>query len=186
VSGFTVQISDAGRYVVMERNGRDVLVPQDEFEQLVAEKVKSFASTLDDLRAQWILAASREGLLSQLPNQKQAALLLRTLRDLAPCDLYDVLGDLTFGVAPKSRIARVDAFGYKAKSWLSAMHPDASATVRTIAGFFANDGGIEEVDSPMVFKMPQVKKTGGLAALASLASDPAEVLKSIKARLLAA
>ena len=186
VSGFTVHVNDAGRFVVVERGGRDVLVPQEEFESLVAEKVITLAHSLDELRAQWVMARSREALLAELPSHKQAALLLRTLRDLDPCDLYDVLGDLAFGVAPKSRVARVDAFSYKAKSWLSSMHPDAAATVRTIATFFGNDGGIEEVDSPMVFKMPLVKKTGGLNALASLKVDPADVLRAIKERLLAA
>ena len=186
VSGFTVHVNDAGRFVVVDRGGRDALVPQEEFESLVAEKVISLAHSLDELREQWIMAQTREALLAELPNHKQAALLLRTLRDLDPCDLYDVLGDLAFGVAPKSRVARVDAFSYKAKRWLSSMHPDAAATVRTIATFFGNEGGIEEVDSPMVFKMPQVKKAGGMNALSWLKIDPAAVLREIKERLLAA
>jgi len=186
ISGFTVQVNDAGRFVVMDRGGRDVLVPQEEFESMVAEKVISLAHSLDELREQWITARTREALLAELPNHKQAALLLRALRELEPCDLYDVLGDLAFGVAPKSRVARVDAFGYKAKGWLASMHPDAAATIRTIATFFGNEGGIEEVDSPMVFKMPQVKKTGGLKALESLSIEAADVLRLIKERLLAA
>ncbi len=186
ISGFTVQVNDAGRFVVMDRGGRDVLVPQEEFESVLAERVITLAHSLDDLREQWVTASTREALLAELPNHKQAALLLRALRELEPCDLYDVLGDLAFGVAPKSRVARVDAFGYKAKGWLSSMHPDAASTVRTIAAFFGNDGGIEEVDSPMVFRMPQVKRTGGLKALESLQADPAAVLRAIKERLLAA
>ena len=66
------------------------------------------------------------------------------------------------------------------------MYPDAAATIRTIATFFGNEGGIEEVDSPMVFKMPQVKKTGGLKALETLSIAPSDVLRLIKERLLAA
>jgi len=179
-----VHITPAGKYVLMERNGRETPVPLEEYEQMIAEEVKRQAGSLDELREQWIARELREPLLEHLPGRRNAALLLRQLHGLLPCDLYDVLGHLTFAADPKTRSQRVTSFDLRNRDWVAAMPAPAAATVHEIVRFFVGDGGIEELDNPLLFRTPSVRTAGGLPALQMLSADPGEVLWTIKQRLL--
>ena len=52
----------------------------------------------------------RRELLGRLPEGGRSALLIRALEDMTAYDLYNVLGELGYGLAQRTRPARSDAF----------------------------------------------------------------------------
>ena len=111
-------------------------------------------------------------------------LLVRSLEEMLDFDLYDVLAELGYGLAPKRRTERADAFTYKHTGWLSKLPPKSSATLKALASQFAR-AGTDGLENPQVFQTPEVVKAGGLSALKNL-GKPAEILRETKERIFAA
>jgi len=99
-------------------------------------------------------------------------------------DLYDVLAELGYGLNPRTRSDRAGGFAYKHASWLSALPPDAAATLKALASQFAR-AGTEGLENPEVFQTPEVIRAGGLTALRAI-GKPADVLHETKERMFAA
>ena len=103
-------------------------------------------------------------------------------------DLYDVLADLGYGLDPKTRIDRANAFFYKHSAWLAGLPTAAAHTLEAIVGQFGK-AGTDGLESPDIFNTPEVRKAGGkdgpIKALREL-GKPADVLLDTKARLFAA
>ncbi len=102
---------------------------------------------------------------------------------MADYDLYDVLAELGYGLNPRTRVERADAFAYKHAAWLEGLPPAACATLKALTGQFAHSG-TEGLENPRVFQMPDVVRAGGLAALQDL-GRPADVLRETKVRIFA-
>jgi len=109
---------------------------------------------------------------------------VRALEDMADYDLYDVLAELGYGLAPRTRAERADAFIYKHERWLTGLPPDAAATLRALTAQFAR-AGTDGLGNPQVFQTPEVVRAGGLPALKTL-GRPADVLRETKERMFAA
>ncbi len=184
VEGFDVRVTDAGRYIVTSEDGRAVPVTVEEYKQRLAARLVEAAATLDEFRQTWIVPAARRDLLARLPEGGRSALLIRALEDMTAYDLYDVLGELGYGLAPRTRPDRADAFGYKHAPWLSGLPAPAAATLKALAGQFAR-AGTESLENPQVFQMADVVRAGGLPALRTL-GEPSEILHETKERLFAA
>jgi type I restriction enzyme R subunit len=184
VEGFDVRVTDAGRYIVLSEDGRAVPVTVEEYKQRLAAKVVEAAPTLQEFREQWIVPAKRRELLVRLPEGGRSALLIRTLEHMDAYDLYDVLGELGYGLAPRTRPDRADAFTYKHAGWLSSLPLATAATLKALAGQFGL-AGTESLENPDVFRMPDVVRAGGLGAL-NVVGEPGKVLLETKARLFAA
>jgi type I restriction enzyme R subunit len=103
---------------------------------------------------------------------------------MADYDLYDVLGELGYGLNPRTCPERAEAFGYKHADWLKTLPPRTSETLRRLAAQFAH-GGTDALESPHVFEMSDVRAAGGVAAL-KVIGNPGEVLKETKERIFAA
>ena len=99
-------------------------------------------------------------------------------------DLHDVLAELGYGLNPRTRGERAQAFTYKHQSWLSSLPAPSRGTLEALAAQFAR-AGTEGLENPQVFQMPDVVRAGGLTALRAL-GRPAEVLRETKERLFAA
>ena len=99
-----------------------------------------------------------------------------------------MLADLGYGLDPKTRIDRADAFFYKHASWLSGLPATAANTLLAIVSQFGK-AGTDGLESPDIFNTPEVRKAGGkdgpIKALREL-GKPAEVLLYTKSRLFAA
>jgi type I restriction enzyme R subunit len=96
-------------------------------------------------------------------------------------DLFDVLGAAAYGLDPKSRRARAEAFGYKARDWLDSLPPAASGVLRAVVGQFGG-GGTEALENPTIFQLPAVIAAGGVAALRA-AGDPRGMVTDAKRRV---
>ncbi|MBI3912843.1 MAG: hypothetical protein HY327_01410 [Chloroflexi bacterium] len=96
--------------------------------------------------------------------------------------MYDVLGEIAFGLDSKTRVERVSALEYKQAAWLNALPLDAAKTLRALAGQFGRDG-IEALETRHVFDAPEVVHAGGLSALLQIGAE--DILRETKERLLA-
>jgi type I restriction enzyme R subunit len=165
-------------------DGRAMPITVEEYKERVAAKLVEAAPTLDAFRAHWIVPPERRELLNQLPDAGRSAAVVRSVEEMGDYDLYDVLADLGYGLAPRTRVERADAFTYKHERWLSAMPGSASGTLKALAGQFVR-AGTDGLENPEVFNTPEVRKAGGLAALKALGS-PAKALSETKRRMFAA
>lgn len=184
VQGFDVHVTDAGRYVVTQVDGRAMPVTVEEYKARLAEQLVREAPTLDQFREVWVRPADRRALIEHLPEAGRSALLVSELEGMTDCDLYDVLGELGYGLAPKTRVERAGAFGYKHAGWLADLPQRAARTVRALANQFAL-AGTEGLENPTIFQTPDVVRAGGLPAL-KLVGKPADVLMETKHRMFAA
>lgn len=184
VEGIEVRVTDAGHAIVTMIDGKAVPVTVEEYKARLAAKLVEEAPTLDAFRARWVMPGDRRELLAHLPDGGRSAHLVRTIEEMSAYDLYDVLADLGYGSAPRTRADRADAFAYKHGDWLGIMPTQAAATVGALTAQFAR-AGTEGLENPQVFRTPEVVRAGGLAALKTLGS-PAAVLRETKERMFAA
>jgi type I restriction enzyme R subunit len=181
VAGFDVQVTAAGRMILTQVDGKAMPVPVEIYKQQLAERLLKEAPTLDAFRTLWVETIERQRLLATLPDGGRSALVVRVLDSLDDCDLYDVLAELGYGLAPRTREERAGAFAYKHAHWLAAMPTATAKTVQALIGQFAR-AGIEELENQQIFNTPSVKRAGGIRALASF-GKPLDVLRETKERL---
>lgn len=184
VEGFDIHITDAGKYIVTQVDGRAMPVSVEEYKARLAAKLVEEAKTIDEFRSRWIAPVSRDELIKRLVSSGYSPNVLRVVEDMNDYDIFDVLADAGYGVAPRTRAERVDAFAYKHEAWLMGMPPAASGTIKAIASQFQEDG-TNGLENNLIFSTPAVKKAGGLAAL-KMVGNPADVLKETKTRMFSA
>jgi type I restriction enzyme R subunit len=184
VEGFDVTVTDAGKYIVTQVDGKAMPVTVEEYKARLAAKLVEEAPTLDVFRSRWLMPRERRAMLGRLPDAGRSALLVRSLEKMLDFDLYDVLAELGYGLAPKSRTERANSFHYKHAAWLLKLPKVTSATLKALASQFAR-AGTDGLESPQIFQTPEVVKAGGLAALKQL-GKPADILRDTKERIFAA
>ncbi len=170
--------------ILTEVDGKAMPVTVEEYKERLAERLVAEAPTLGKFRARWIEPRKRHELLSHLPDAGRSALLVRQLEDMDEYDLYDVLAELGYGLAPRTRPERAKAFTYKHRDWLETLPPEAAATLTAMAAQFAASG-TDGLENPRIFDLPEVRRAGGLAALKGL-GNPAQILHETKKRMFAA
>jgi type I restriction enzyme R subunit len=184
VEGFDVRVSDAGRYIVTQVDGKAMPVTVEEYKERLAAKLVEEAPTLEKFRATWIEPPKRKEMLGRLPDAGRSALLVQQLEDMTDCDLYDVLAELGYGLTPRTRVERADAFTYKHDLWLAGLPAPTADTLKAMAKQFAR-AGTDGLENPQIFQTPDVVKAGGLDALKAL-GKPAAILRETKERMFAA
>ena len=80
VEGFDVRVTEAGRYIVTEVDGKAMPVTVEEYKERLAARLVDEAPTLEEFRARWIDPAERRELLARLPDGGRSALLVRSWR----------------------------------------------------------------------------------------------------------
>lgn len=184
VEGFEVHITDAGRFIVADVDGRAMPVPIEEYKARLAARLVQEVKTLDDFRGRWIDPPSRRELIDALVTSGYSPTVVQMVDDRSDYDLYDVLGELGWGMNPRTRRDRALAFTYKNEDWLNTLSQRAAATIRAIASQFER-GGTDDLENPQIFQTPEVRMAGGLAAL-QMAGNPRDLLIETKTRMFAA
>jgi len=184
VEGFDVHITPAGRYIVAQVDGKAMPITVEEYKARLAARLVAEAPTLDAFRVCWIEPQRRRSLIDGLVAAGYSPSVVRMVEDMNDYDLYDVLAELGYGLAPRTRIERAGAFTYKHETWLAGLPAATAATLRALAGQFAR-GGTDDLENPEVFQTPEVVRAGGLGALKVL-GKPADVLRQTKERMFAA
>jgi len=183
VEGFDVHINPAGAYIVTQQEGRLSMVTIEEYREMLATRLAEEVKTLDDFRSIWIEPTERRELIDKLPDDGRGVRLLREILNWRECDIYDVLSQIGYGMAPKTRKERVEALQYKHADWFKGLPPKAGNTLLALAQQFAK-GGTEELENPYVLSAPEVRKAGGLEALKVL-GEPKDIILETKKRLFA-
>ena len=184
VEGFDVHINPAGKYIITKVGNNVGMVTVEEYAQMIASRLIEKIKTVDELRSFWIDPEKRRELISSLPEGERGLRLLRELKDQQDYDIFDILAEIGFGVEPRRRKDRVSSFQYKHKEWLDKLSQEARDTLLAIATQFEK-GGIEELENPRIFQIPDVVRKGGLDAL-KIIGNPQNVILETKKRLLAA
>jgi len=184
VEGFDVHVTDAGRFILADVDGRAMPVPVEEYKARLAARLVEEVQTLTGFREKWINAQERLELLNTLVQAGYSPKLVQMVDEREEYDLYDVLAELGWGMNPRTRHERTLAFTYKHEDWINALPAKTAATVRAVASQFER-GGTDELENPQIFQTPEVKAAGGLAAL-RIGGTPAELLHETKARMFAA
>jgi len=184
VEGFEVRVTNAGRYILTEVDGKSMPVTVEEYKARLAARLVQDAPTLETFRARWITPPARREMIGRLPEAGRSVLLLQQLEDMMEYDLYDVLAELGYGLNPRTRLERAQAFSYKHQNWLTTLPAATRATLQSLVSQFARTG-TEGLESPQIFQTPEVMQAGGLNALRVM-GQPAEVLRETKEKMFAA
>ncbi len=184
VEGFEVTITEAGHSILTMVDGQAMPVTVEEYKQRLTRKLIERAPTLDSFRALWVDPDARGELLASLPDGVRSALLVRSLGQMDAYDLYDILAEMGYGLAPRTRLERAAAFTYKQAEWLKDMPIKTAETLRALALQFGR-AGTEVLENMHIFETPEVKRAGGLDSLRAL-GRPADILRETKVRLFAA
>lgn len=184
VDGFDVHITNVGRYVVVQEDGQAKPIPVEEYKSRLASRLIAEAPTLQEFRRRWVEPEERRELIDHLVSAGCAPNVLRILEEMNDYDLYDVLADLGFGLAPRTRGDRALAFTYKHEDWLKGLPPQTAAAIKAIVSQFEK-GGIDGLENPQIFQTPEVRAAGGLQALMA-GGKPADLLRETKERMFSA
>ena len=183
VEGFDVHINPVGTYIVTEKEGKLTMVTVEEYKESLAKRLVEEAKTFDDFHHCWINPQERKRLIDSLPDEGRGVRLLQELLNRKEYDLYDMLAEMGFGMAPKSRKERVEALYYKHDAWFKSLPSETANTLLALAKQFEG-GGTEELENPYIFNAPDVVKAGGLKALKILGA-PKDIINETKKRLFA-
>lgn len=106
VEGFEVHVTDAGRYILTQVDGKAMPVTIEEYKERLASKLVEEVPTLEAFRVRWIIPHERKELLGRLPDAGRSAILIQQLENMTDYDLYDVLAELGYGLNPRTRPER--------------------------------------------------------------------------------
>jgi type I restriction enzyme R subunit len=185
VEGIEVRVTDAGHFILTNVDGKAMPVAVEVYKQALAERLVAQVATLDAFREKWIVPDERQALLDALPDGERSARLVRTLDDRAAYDLFDVLGELAYGLNGMTREQRVDAFEYKHGEWLATLPDDARRTVLAFVAQFRGDG-TDALENAQIFQIPAVKAAGGLRALRAVYPNPADIILDVRRKVFVA
>ena len=155
----------------------------DDYKAGLSARLIAECPTLEDFRTRWVNPPDREEMIALILGAGYSPSVLRLVEHMNDYDLYDVLADLAYGLAPRTRENRTLAFRYKHASWL-AYAGCGGRRDPAIADQFAV-GGTEGLEDPHIWQTPEVVAAGGLKALAQ-AGEPRAMLRETKERMFAA
>lgn len=184
VEGLSVRIEDAGRYVLMQQDGRDIRMPIEEYREKMAAELRAEAPDADTFRRIWIEPPRRRTLIDSLLGKGFAPRVIQHVDGLLAYDEYDVLASAAYAATPRTRDDRAARFALDNGTWLAPMPADSRAAILALTQQFAR-GGTEELETREVLQTPAVARVGGLAALKKI-GEPAQVLRQTRERLFSA
>lgn len=183
VEGFDVRVNPAGMYILTQKEGKLSMVTVEEYRELLATRLVEEVNTFDDFRSIWVEPSARRALIDKLPDDGRGVRLLCEIMQWKKYDIYDVLTQIGYGMAPKTRQERVEALRYKHADWFQSLPSATGDTLIALAEQFIK-GGTEELENPYVLNAPEVRKAGGLEALKVL-GEPKDIIYETKKRLFA-
>lgn len=181
IKGQAVEITPQGHFILVRRSGRDVPIPVEEYRQAMIGRVLAEAATLTDFRNLWIDARRRRTLIEHLLGQHFSPELLRELVGLVEYDHYDLFAHYGYQSAAMKRRDRAAAYLTSNEPWFANSGSRAASVLRAFGRQFAV-GGTDELESELLWVVPEIRRAGGLEALKAI-GKPAEVLREAKVRL---
>ena len=184
VEGFDVRVTDAGRYIVTEVDGKAMPVTVEEYKERLAARLVAEAPTLEPSAH---LGCARPSAASCWPACPTPAAPLRwcaSWRRWATTTSTTCWPSWATAWRRKTRAERAERSPTSTPPGWARCRRSTAATLRALAAQFAR-AGTEGLENPHVFQTPEVVQAGGLAALKAL-GKPADVLMETKERMFAA
>lgn len=183
IRGQFVSITPQGRFILVQREGRDIPIPVDEYRREIIRRVVAEAQNLEEFRTLWIETQKRRQLIDHLLGDNFSPEVIREIDQMNDFDLYDFFGHHGYHTRALKRPERGDLFISHNQSWFSAMDDKAAIVLRGLGHQFSQ-GGTDALESQNLWEVPEIKLVGGLNALRGLGA-PAQVMHDAKARLFA-
>ena len=177
-----VKVTDAGVFILSTNDsGETVSLTLEQYKAKLADKLLATIPDLDQFRETWIEPTARHALINKLPDSGSSPSVIRAFSGMEDYDLYDVIGEIGYGLLARTRTERANAFEYKNSDWLESLDGKAAAVVRAIASQFAK-GGIEGLESIQIFKTQEVMSAGGITAIQKI-GEPKATIHETKLRM---
>jgi len=183
ISGQYTTVTGQGRFIPVRRDGRDAIIPVDEYRREMMERVLKEAHNLDEFRQLWIESAKRRDLINHLLRENFSPERLRDIENMNDFDIYDLFAHHGYHARALKRPERHLVYVTANESWFAAVDPKAAIVLKGIGRQFEL-GGTETLETPTLWEVPEIRLAGGLTALARIA-DPVSVMRDAKGRLFA-
>jgi type I restriction enzyme R subunit len=176
-----VVVNPQGRFILTRIDGRDAMMPVDEYRREVIRRVLSEAPDIDDFRALWIETQKRRTLINHLLGDNFSPEVIRDIDQMSDFDLYDFFGHHGYHARALRRPERGNLFINSQRPWLDGMDPKAAIVLKGLGHQFST-GGTDALETPALWEVPEIKLAGGLDAL-RLLGKPTDVMRDAKGRL---
>lgn len=184
IRGSYVNITPQGRFILVQRDGRDTSIPVEEYRREMIQRVVSEAHSLDEFRALWIETQKRRNFIDHLLNDSFSPEVIREIDHMNDFDLYDFFGHHGYHARALKRPERSALFISNQQPWFADMDPKAAIVLKGLGHQFAT-GGTDALETPALWEVPEIKLAGGLDALRTL-GRPTDVMREAKGRLFGA
>ncbi|MBI5618160.1 MAG: DEAD/DEAH box helicase family protein [Gammaproteobacteria bacterium] len=181
MQGQFVVVTPQGRFIPVARDGRDTLLPIDDYRREMIRRVLAEAQDLDEFRALWIETRKRRELIAHLLGDHYDPNLIRDIDHMNDFDLFDFFGHHGYHARALKRAERGGLYLSGNRAWFEAMKPDAAIVLKSFGHQFA-EAGTEALETPALWDVPEIRMAGGLDALRAL-GQPVEVVREAKGRL---
>lgn len=180
----STDIIPAGRFIPTRRDGRDVMIPIEEYRREMIRRVISEAQNIDEFRRLWIETQKRRKLIDHLLGEHLDPDVLRDIEKMNDYDLYDLFAHHGYHARALKRPERNIIYLEHNQWWFDEMDANAATVLRSVGHQFALDG-TQALETRTLWDVPEIKAAGGLDALAKV-GEPVVVFKEAKQRLFAA
>jgi type I restriction enzyme, R subunit len=181
VKGQQVEITGQGRFILSCREGRDTLIPVDEYRKEVIQRVLREAHDLDEFRNLWIETQKRRRLIDHLLGDNFSPEVIREIDRMNDFDLYDFFGHHGYHARALKRTERGGLYITQNMVWFDSMDGKAAIVLKGLGRQFAQ-GGTDALETPALWDVPEIRQAGGWDALRGL-GKPVDVMHEAKGRL---
>jgi len=164
LKGIEVYIANEAR-IIFTSDGKTLT--DAEYIEYSKKGVVKRAASLRDLRQIWIDAETRQKFLDALREQSIHPELIATLLKQPGADSFDILAHIAFGVPIFTRDQRANGFKNLHVEFINAFAPETQEVVLALLEKY-RIGGIEEISTPEVFRLPPFDKKGYIRGIAEL------------------
>jgi len=183
ISGQLTRVIGQGRFILTQRDGRDIMIPVDEYREEMIRRVLREAHNLDEFRQLWIETKKRHQLIDHLLQDNFSPELLRDLENMTDFDTYDLFAHHGYKARALKRPERNLVYVTANQGWFNAVDSQTAVVLKGIGHQF-EVGGTEALETPTLWEVPEIRTAGGWAALSRI-GDPASVMHDAKGRLFA-
>jgi type I restriction enzyme R subunit len=181
IGGQRVVINAQGHFILGSRDGKETLIPADEYRREVMARVLAEAHNLDDFRALWIEARKRRQLIDHLLGDNFSPEAIRDIDRMGDFDLYDFFGHHGYHAKAFKRPERSAHYLEVNAAWFAGMDGKTAIVLKGLGAQFAQ-GGTDALETTALWEVPEIALAGGIDAL-RLMGKPVEVMREAKARL---
>lgn len=182
LTGLTVEVTGEMLFTIDE-TGRQLTLS--EYYDYAREVLLERVATDEDLRGLWVRPEARQAFIRELETRGVHPELLSELQQLPEADAFDILAALAFGVQPRLRKERVEAFLNRNESWLQQFDESQRSVILDLLDTYLA-GGVGELEDRRVLQLHRFERYGGVIGIVAQFGSAERVdhtLREIQARL---